>query len=56
MATLAPFAPYNIGPKVKALAESSPSLDVSTIAVALNAVLDKVKPGSSDFIEDPLDR
>jgi hypothetical protein len=56
MATLAPFVPYNIGPKIKALAESGLNLDVATVAVALDTVLDKVKPGSGDFVEDPLDR
>jgi hypothetical protein len=41
---------------VKRLAEASPSLDVSTVAISLNEILEKVKPGSEAVFEDPLDR
>ena len=53
---LAPFRPYCIGPRVKRLADTSPSLDVSTVAISLNEILEKVRPGSETVIEDPLDR
>jgi hypothetical protein len=56
MAIYAPFRSYNITPRVRMLAEHCPSLDVSTAALALQDVLDKVKPGGLPSVEDPLDK
>lgn len=56
MNVLSAFSQYDIKTTVQALADTSPSIDVSTIAIALSDVLDKARSGHDTVKEDPLDR
>lgn len=56
MNVLSAFSQYDIKTTVQALADTSPSIDISTIAIALSDVLDKARSGHDTVKEDPLDR
>lgn len=56
MNVLDAFQGHDIKNAVKTLAETSPSIDISVVAIALHEVLERARSGHDIVREDPLDR